>query len=176
MQVTLGDQVLQQVDQGGAGVSASVKVDHIVGATELKERLQLVDAQEESQSPTPSSLYNITTFVLHSQSSTLKETQVTFLENAVVFKTKDPAHLLFFKGMRSGRPVGLRFIPPYKHLWSIKTSLVNPAAGSGAFLFKFKSKIGLATPYQNSARLGQRAVGHQDTAANVSKHWAHIVT
>lgn len=41
MQVTLRDQVLQQVDQGSTGVSTSVKVDHIVGATELKERLQL---------------------------------------------------------------------------------------------------------------------------------------
>lgn len=48
MQVTLGDQVLQQVDQGSAGVSASVKMDHIVGTMELKERLQLVDTQEES--------------------------------------------------------------------------------------------------------------------------------
>lgn len=41
VQVTLRDQVLQQVDQGSTGVSTSVKVDHIVGATKLKERLQL---------------------------------------------------------------------------------------------------------------------------------------
>lgn len=49
MQVTLRDQVLQQVDQRSTGVSTSVKVDHIVGATELKERLQLEDTNRETQ-------------------------------------------------------------------------------------------------------------------------------
>lgn len=41
VQVTLGDQVLQHVNQGSAGVSTGMKVNHIVGATELKERLRL---------------------------------------------------------------------------------------------------------------------------------------
>lgn len=41
VQVTLGDQVLQHIDEGGAGVSTGMKVNHIVGATELKERLRL---------------------------------------------------------------------------------------------------------------------------------------
>lgn len=41
VQVTLGDQVLQQIDQGGTGVSTSMKVNYVVGATELKERLRL---------------------------------------------------------------------------------------------------------------------------------------
>lgn len=45
MQVALGDQVLQQVDQGGAGVGTRVEVDHVVGAAELKERLQLQQEQ-----------------------------------------------------------------------------------------------------------------------------------
>lgn len=48
VQVTLGDQVLQHVDQGGTGVGAGVKVHHVVGAAELKERLQLGDTQEET--------------------------------------------------------------------------------------------------------------------------------
>lgn len=47
VQVTLRDQVLQQVDQGSTRVSTSVKVDHIVGATELKERLQLLDTGKD---------------------------------------------------------------------------------------------------------------------------------
>lgn len=41
VQVTLGDQVLQHIDQGSAGVGTGMKVDHIVGTTELKERLRL---------------------------------------------------------------------------------------------------------------------------------------
>lgn len=45
---------------------------------------------------------------------------------------------------------GLQFIPSNKHPWLIKSILVNHAAGSGSFLFKFSSKIGLDTPYQNS--------------------------
>lgn len=47
VQVALGDQVLQQIDQGGTGVSTGVEVDHIVGATELKERLRLWSKQQE---------------------------------------------------------------------------------------------------------------------------------
>lgn len=39
MEVTLGDQILQHINQGSAGVSTGMKVDHIVGAAELKERL-----------------------------------------------------------------------------------------------------------------------------------------
>lgn len=41
VQVALGDQVLQQVDQRGARVGAGVEVDHIVGAAELEKRLRL---------------------------------------------------------------------------------------------------------------------------------------
>lgn len=41
VQVALGDQVLQHIDQGSAGISTGVKVDHVVGAPELKERLRL---------------------------------------------------------------------------------------------------------------------------------------
>lgn len=46
VQVTLGDQVLQHIDQGSAGVSTGMKVDHIVGATKLKERLRLWNEAE----------------------------------------------------------------------------------------------------------------------------------
>lgn len=49
VQVTLGDQVLQHIDQGSAGVSTGVKVDHIVGATELKERLRLKDKEDPEE-------------------------------------------------------------------------------------------------------------------------------
>lgn len=45
VQVTLGDQVLQHVDQGSTGISTGVEVNHIVGATKLKERLSLEDKE-----------------------------------------------------------------------------------------------------------------------------------
>lgn len=75
VQVTLRDQVLQQVDQGSTGVSTSVKVDHIVGATELKERLQLLDTQEKTYVVF---VPLITTSVLHHHTS--KAAQATLLE------------------------------------------------------------------------------------------------
>lgn len=47
VQVTLGDQVLQQVDKGGAGISTGMKVNHVVGATKLKERLRLENKEKK---------------------------------------------------------------------------------------------------------------------------------
>lgn len=41
VQVPLGDQVLQHVDQGGAGVGTGVDMDHVVRAAELEEWLSL---------------------------------------------------------------------------------------------------------------------------------------
>lgn len=46
MQVSLGHQVLQHVDQGSTGVSTGVEVDHVVGATQLKQRLGLGEREE----------------------------------------------------------------------------------------------------------------------------------
>lgn len=52
VQVTLGDQVLQHIDQGSAGVSTGVKVDHVVGAPELKERLRLWSREIDTNNKT----------------------------------------------------------------------------------------------------------------------------
>jgi len=41
VQVALGDQVLQEVDEGRARVNARVHVDHVVGAAQFEERLGL---------------------------------------------------------------------------------------------------------------------------------------
>jgi len=41
VKVALGDQILQHIDEGSAGICTGMKVDHIVGAAELKERLRL---------------------------------------------------------------------------------------------------------------------------------------
>lgn len=49
MQVALGDQVLQQVDQRGARVGAGVEVDHVVGAAELEKRLRLKPTTGEAE-------------------------------------------------------------------------------------------------------------------------------
>lgn len=46
VQVSLGDQVLQQVDKGSTGISTGVEVDHVVGATQLKERLRLEETEK----------------------------------------------------------------------------------------------------------------------------------
>lgn len=46
VQVSLGHQVLQHVDQGSTGVSTGVEVDHVVGATQLKQRLGLGEREE----------------------------------------------------------------------------------------------------------------------------------
>lgn len=43
MQVPLGNQILQQIDEGGTRISAGMEVDHVVGAAELEERLRLQD-------------------------------------------------------------------------------------------------------------------------------------
>lgn len=41
VQVALGDQVLQHIDEGSTRVSTGMKVDDVVGATQLEERLRL---------------------------------------------------------------------------------------------------------------------------------------
>lgn len=92
VQVTLRNQVLQQVDQGSTGVSTSVKVDHIVGATELKERLQLADTKKLSNVCSGSnelvSLLHMITIVLHNQSTTIKEAQVLCFWRCCGFQDK----------------------------------------------------------------------------------------
>lgn len=47
VQVPLGDHILQQIDEGGAGIRAGIEVHHIVGAAQLKERLGLEHKREE---------------------------------------------------------------------------------------------------------------------------------
>lgn len=49
MQVALRDQVLQQIDEGSTGICTGVQMDHIVGTTELKERLRLQNREDQWQ-------------------------------------------------------------------------------------------------------------------------------
>lgn len=41
VQIALGDQVLQQVDQGGTGIRTGVQVHHVIGTAQLKQGLGL---------------------------------------------------------------------------------------------------------------------------------------
>jgi len=47
VQVALGDDVLKQINQNSAGIGTGMKVNHIVGATELKERLRLKNKEQK---------------------------------------------------------------------------------------------------------------------------------
>lgn len=52
VQVALRDQVLQQIDEGSTGICTGVQMDHIVGTTELKERLGLQNKEDDDSGDT----------------------------------------------------------------------------------------------------------------------------